>query len=186
MIRYSAPLIIFCWVVAMVIPESSAVVSVKDNVGGLYELEDFDEGIKVFTDRDHVFISIPEQFIGATYIRCPVKSVRETPDVEITVEIDTPSQVYILWYTEDRWEAANPAAPTDWLKKDYEKLDDVITWGPNLGFNPWKSRVVFPAGEFKTYTTGNDCAYGIFVQESQLSVDPLNKLPWLWSSVKAR
>ena len=67
----------------------SEVVRVEDNVGGLYEIEEFDEGIKVFTDRDHLFNTVPEKYVGATYIRCPVASVREKPDADITVEIDS-------------------------------------------------------------------------------------------------
>jgi hypothetical protein len=114
----------------------SEVVNVEDNVGGLYELEEFDEGIKVFTDRDHLFKTVPEKYVGATYIRCPVASVREKPEADIRVEIDTPSRIYILWYTEDKWEAAKPSPPTDWLKKDYEMTEDVVIWGPDLGFNP--------------------------------------------------
>ena len=68
-------------------------------------------------------------------------------------------------------------------------LDDELIWGPegtDLGFNPWKSKTVFPAGEFHTYTTGNDCAYGIFVQEGQLSVEPSDKLPSVWAGIKVQ
>jgi len=164
----------------------AGIVTVADNIGGKYEIEEFEVGIKVFTDRDHTFKKIPDEYIGATYIRCPVKSVRETPKADIAVEIDSPSQVYILWYTEDKWEGAKPAPPTDWLKKDYKKTEDEVVWGPagtDLKFNPWKSKTTFRPGEFHTYTTGNDCAYGIFVEEGS-SVESSGKIATIWSQIK--
>jgi len=162
------------------------VAKVSDNIGGIYEIEEFKVGIKVFTDRDHIFKKIPDKYVGATYVRCPVKSVRETPKVDIVIEIDSPSQVYILWYTEDKWEGAKPAPPTDWLKKDYEKTVDEVVWGPagtDIKFNPWESKTAFRPGEFHTYTTGNDCAYGMFVEEVS-AVELSDKIATIWSNIK--
>ena len=180
-------LVVLLALTVVVAPASAKVVKVSDNVGGGYEVDEFKEEVKVFTDRDHIFNEVPAKYVGATYIRCPVSSVRGGPDVDITVEIDAPSQVYILWYHEDRWDVAGkPAGPTDWLEKDYEKTDDLVVWGPDIKFTPWKSREVFLPGEFHTYATGNDCAYGIFLMEATApaAVHSASKLSTSWAEIK--
>ncbi len=164
-------------------------VKVEDNAAGIYELEELDNEIKVFTDRDHIFKDVPEKYTDGSYtfIRCPVKSVRETPDVDIVFNLPVSCRVYILWYKQGEW--ANPHDPTDWLKEDYKLVEgDIFVWGPqggaDLNYEVWVSKDIFPPGEFHTYTSGNDCAYTVFVTEESQAVDSSGKLSTTWGSVR--
>ena len=82
----------------VIAPASAKVVKASDNIGGKYEIGEFKEEVKVFTDKAHTFKEVPANYVGATYIACPVGSVRGPANVDITVALDAPSQVYILWY----------------------------------------------------------------------------------------
>ena len=182
--------IILSAIAIMAVPAISEVTNVSDNVGGTYEISEFQVGVKAFTDRDHIIKEIPEKYLGATYIGCPVSSVRGAPDTDIKVEIDASSQVYILWYKQGEW--AKPHEPSDWLLKDYEEMkEDTVIWGPDGGqgynFVPWKSKAILPPGEFHTFITGNDVAYGIFVIEADTSsaVNAVGRTAALWGKIKS-
>lgn len=164
-------------------------VVVDDDVGGLYEIEELDRGIKVFSDRDHILKEVPGKYTDGSYtfIRCPVKSVRETKDIDITFNLPVPCRVYILWYKQGDW--AKPHDPSDWLKKSYKEVEeDIFIWGAEggQGYNyiVWQSKEVFPAGEFHTYSSDNDCAYTVFIKEEFQAVEAFDKSSVTWGHIK--
>jgi hypothetical protein len=164
-------------------------VEVEDNTGAIYEIEQLNNEIKVFTDRDHIFKDIPAKYTDGSYtfIRCPVQSVREMPDIDITFDLPVSCRVYVLWYKQGDW--AKPHDPTDWLKEDYRTVEgDVFVWGPqggaDLNYEVWQSKEVCPPGEFHTYTSGNDCAYTVFITAESQAVDSSGKLLTTWGEIR--
>ena len=185
----SSGLLTFCLLVVFGIPALADIAQAKDNIEGLYEIEELTEGIKVYADRDHILKEVPEKYANGnyTYIRCSVRSVREVPDVDITFDLSVSCRVYVLWIREAHdWKVD----PTDWLKKDYQLVGgETFVWGPAEGasydFEVWKSKTVFPPGEFHTYTSGNDSAYVIFVTAEAHAIESFGKLSTTWARIRS-